>query len=90
VIESGDVVGLNGQTWSKHYSGLKHGRTIDYDYVGYTNAKVGMYLVRSSHEKASNGPFFRSLVRRGGSGGPGLYDIYNYNMGASRLFSFVH
>jgi rhamnogalacturonan endolyase len=80
-IESGDVDGLNGQTWSKHYSGKKYGRTIDYDWVGYTNSKAGMYMIRSNHEKASGGPFFRSLVRRGGSGGPDLYDIYHYNMG---------
>ncbi|KAH7113251.1 Rhamnogalacturonase B, N-terminal-domain-containing protein [Dendryphion nanum] len=80
-IESGDINGSGGQTWSKHYSGYKYGRTIDYDFVGYTNANVGMYLIRSNHEKASGGPFFRSLVRRGGSGGPDLYDIYHYNMG---------
>ena len=80
-IESGDVNGKNGQTWSKHYSGKKYGRTMDYDYVGYTNANVGMYMIRSNHEKASGGPFFRSLVRRGGSGGPDLYDIYHYSMG---------
>jgi rhamnogalacturonan endolyase len=80
-IESGDVDGLNGQTWSKHYSGKMYGRTIDYDYVGYTNSNVGMYMLRSNHEKASGGPFFRSLVRRGGSGGPDLYDIYHYSMG---------
>ncbi|KAF2790588.1 polysaccharide lyase family 4 protein [Melanomma pulvis-pyrius CBS 109.77] len=70
-IESGDINGLNGQTWSKHYSGKKYGRTMDYDWVGYTNANVGIVW----------GPFFRSLVRRGGPGGPDLYDIYHYNMG---------
>jgi rhamnogalacturonan endolyase len=80
-IESGDVDGKSGQTWSKHYSGKKYGRTMDYDYVGYTNKNVGMYMVRSNHEKASGGPFFRSLIRRGGSGGPDLYDIYHYSMG---------
>lgn len=80
-IESGDINGVNGQTWSKHYSGKKYGRTMDYDWVGYTNANVGAYMIRSNHEKASGGPFFRSLVRRGGSGGPDLYDIYHYNMG---------
>lgn len=80
-IESGDINGSGGKTWSKHYSGKLYGRTMDYDYVGYTNNNVGMYLLRSNHEKASGGPFFRSLVRRGGSGGPDLYDIYHYNMG---------
>ncbi|KAH6637767.1 Rhamnogalacturonase B, N-terminal-domain-containing protein [Boeremia exigua] len=81
VIEAGDVNTVGKHTYSKHYSGYKYGRTIDYDYVGYTNNNVGMYLIRSNHEKASGGPFFRSLVRRGGSGGPDLYDIYHYNMG---------
>lgn len=83
VIEAGDInaISSNKNTYSKHYSGYKYGRTIDYDYVGYTNRNVGMYLIRSNHEKASGGPFFRSLVRRGGSGGPDLYDIYHYNMG---------
>lgn len=80
-IESGDINGVGGQTWSKHYSGKKYGRTIDYDWVGYTNANVGMYMIRSNHEKATGGPFFRSLVRRGGSGGQDLYDIYHYDMG---------
>ncbi|KAF2686949.1 polysaccharide lyase family 4 protein [Lentithecium fluviatile CBS 122367] len=80
-IESGDINGRDGKTWSKHYSGKKYGRTMDYDYVGYTNANVGVYMIRSNHEKASGGPFFRSLIRRGGSGGPDLYDIYHYNMG---------
>jgi rhamnogalacturonan endolyase len=86
-IESGDVNGKSGQTWSKHYSGKKYGRTIDYDYVGYTNKNVGMYMIRSNHEKASGGPFFRSLIRRGGSGGPDLYDIYHYNMGKLKSFA---
>ncbi|KAI8931063.1 hypothetical protein NX059_012074 [Plenodomus lindquistii] len=88
VIEAGDVNGQDGQTWSKHYSGKKYGRTMDYDYVGYTNANVGMYLLRSNHEKASGGPFFRSLVRRGGPTGPDLYDIYHYTMGHTDVMRF--
>ncbi|KAH7383985.1 rhamnogalacturonan lyase [Pyrenochaeta sp. MPI-SDFR-AT-0127] len=87
-IESGDINGVNGQTWSKHYSGKKYGRTIDYDWVGYTNGNVGMYMIRSNHEKASGGPFFRSLVRRGGSSGVDLYDIYHYNMGHTDVLRF--
>ncbi|KAF2704911.1 polysaccharide lyase family 4 protein [Pleomassaria siparia CBS 279.74] len=87
-IESGDIDGLNGKTWSKHYSGKLYGRTIDYDYVGYTNSNAGMYLIRSNHEKASGGPFFRSLVRRGGSTGPDLYDIYHYSMGHTDVERF--
>lgn len=85
-VESGDVNGVRGHTYSKHYSGYKYGRTMDYDYVGYTNKDVGMYMIRSNHEKASGGPFFRSLVRRGGAGGPDLYDIYHYNMGTLFVF----
>ena len=88
-VESGDVNGINGQTWSKHYSGKLYGRTMDYDWVGYTNKNVGMYMIRSNHEKASGGPFFRSLVRRGGDGGPDLYDIYQYNMGQSALVLYT-
>lgn len=81
VIEAGDVNAINGKTWSKHYSGFKYGRIMDHDYVGYANSNVGMYLIRSNHEKASGGPFFRSLVRRGSPAGSDLYDIYHYNMG---------
>lgn len=83
LIESGDVDATDSKThtYSKHYSGYKYGRTMDYDYVDYKNANVGMYLIRSNHEKASGGPFFRSLIRRGGGGGPDLYDIYHYTMG---------
>ena len=94
VIEAGDVneITSNTHTYSKHYSGYKYGRTMDYDFVGYTNKNVGMYMIRSNHEKASGGPFFRSLVRRGGVGGPDLYDIYHYNMGTtlSRSISRHH
>jgi rhamnogalacturonan endolyase len=38
-------------------------------------------MIRSNHEKASGGPFFRSLLRRGSSTGEDLYDIYFYSMG---------
>lgn len=38
-------------------------------------------MIRSNHEKASGGPFFRSLVRRADPTGEDLYDIYYYNMG---------
>lgn len=90
VIEAGDVEAItsNTHTYSKHYSGYKYGRTMDYDYVDYNNANVGMYLIRSNHEKASGGPFFRSLIRRGGAGGPDLYDIYHYTMGHTDVMRF--
>lgn len=38
-------------------------------------------MIRSNHEKASGGPFFRSLQRRADADGEDLYDIYYYNMG---------
>jgi rhamnogalacturonan endolyase len=60
------------------YSGYKYGRTMDYDYVGKTTGSVGMWMIRSNHEKATGGPFFRSLVRRGSDDGEDLYDIYRY------------
>ncbi|ORY55495.1 rhamnogalacturonan lyase [Pseudomassariella vexata] len=81
-IEASDVMkDSNGYTESKHYCGNTYGRTIDYDYVGKTTGSVGLWMIRSNHEKASGGPFFRSLVRRGSSTGEDLYDIYHYNMG---------
>lgn len=88
-IESADVseIPSNGHTYSKHYSGYKYGRVMDFDYVDWKNANVGMYLIRSNHEKASGGPFFRSLIRRGG-GGPDLYDIYHYSMGHTDVERF--
>lgn len=49
--------------------------------MGKSNGNAGMWIVRSNHEKASGGPFFRSLVRRGSFTGEDLYEIYHYNMG---------
>lgn len=77
VIEAGDVWRRSdGQTRSKHYSGV---RTIDEDYVGYTTGSVGLWMIRSQHEKASGGPFYRSLLRHSNEGGVGLYEILHYN-----------
>ncbi|KAK8074820.1 polysaccharide lyase family 4 protein [Apiospora hydei] len=81
-IEASDVMkDSRGFTESKHYAGNTYGRTIDYDYVGKSNGNAGMWMVRNNHEKASGGPFFRSLVRRGSFTGEDLYEIYHYNMG---------
>lgn len=81
-IEASDVMeASDGTTWAKHYQGLKYGRTMDYDYQGKTTGTVGMWMIRSNHEKASGGPFFRCLMRRGSPTGEDLYDIYYYNMG---------
>ncbi|MET7571569.1 rhamnogalacturonan lyase B N-terminal domain-containing protein [Streptomyces sp. NPDC005492] len=77
IIEAGDVwKHPDGTTRSKHYSGK---RTIDYDHVGFTTGSVGLWLIRSNHEKASGGPFYRSLLRHSNEGGAGLYEILHYN-----------
>ncbi|MEW1824632.1 rhamnogalacturonan lyase B N-terminal domain-containing protein [Streptomyces sp. NPDC088196] len=75
-IESADVFEKSdGQTRSKHYSKK---RVIDYDYVGWTTGSVGLWVVRSNHEKASGGPFYRSLLRHQSADGGGLYEILYY------------
>ncbi len=75
-IESADVFAKSdGQTRSKHYS---KNRVMDYDYVGWTTGSVGLWVVRSNHEKASGGPFYRSLLRHQSADGGGLYEILYY------------
>ncbi|WP_406441485.1 polysaccharide lyase family protein [Streptomyces sp. NBC_01613] len=75
-IEASDVFEKSdGQTRSKHYSKV---RVIDYDYTGWTTGSVGLYVVRSNHEKASGGPFYRSLLRHQSADGGGLYEILYY------------
>ncbi|WP_328982291.1 rhamnogalacturonan lyase B N-terminal domain-containing protein [Streptomyces mirabilis] len=75
-IESADVFAKSdGQTRSKHYSKL---RVIDYNYIGWTTGSVGLWIVRSNHEKASGGPFYRSLLRHQSADGGGLYEILYY------------
>ncbi|WP_369263352.1 rhamnogalacturonan lyase B N-terminal domain-containing protein [Streptomyces sp. R35] len=75
-IEASDVFQKSdGQTRSKHYSKR---RVIDYDYVGWTTGSVGLWVVRSNHEKASGGPFYRSLLRHQSADGGGLYEILYY------------
>ncbi|MET8980245.1 rhamnogalacturonan lyase B N-terminal domain-containing protein [Streptomyces sp. NPDC004539] len=77
VIEAGDVWRRgDGTTHSKHYSGK---RVIDYDYVGFKGANSALWMVRSNHEKASGGPFYRSLLRHSNDLGAGLYEILHYN-----------
>jgi rhamnogalacturonan endolyase len=72
-----------GYTKSKHYQGSNYGRTIDYDYVGKATSSVGIWLIRSNHEKASGGPFFRSLLRGCTTIAEDLYEILYYNMGTT-------
>ncbi|MBO1335447.1 rhamnogalacturonan lyase B N-terminal domain-containing protein [Streptomyces sp. VRA16 Mangrove soil] len=75
-IEASDVFAKSdGQTRSKHYSKL---RVMDYDYIGWTTGSVGLWMVRSNHEKASGGPFYRSLLRHQSTDGGGLYEILYY------------
>ena len=75
-IEASDVFEKSdGQTRSKHYAKL---RVIDYDYIGWSTGSVGLYVVRSNHEKASGGPFYRSLLRHQSADGGGLYEILYY------------
>jgi rhamnogalacturonan endolyase len=75
-IEASDVFAKSdGQTRSKHYSKL---RVIDYDYIGWKTGSVGLWMVRSNHEKASGGPFYRSLLRHQSADGGGLYEILYY------------
>ncbi|PWW78965.1 Polysaccharide Lyase Family 4 protein [Tuber magnatum] len=81
-IEASDVTqSPHGYTKSKHYQGSNYGRVMDFDYVGKTTGRVGIWLIRSNHEKASGGPFFRSLVRRSSSDADDLYEILFYSMG---------
>ncbi|KAK0380196.1 rhamnogalacturonan lyase [Colletotrichum limetticola] len=82
IIEAQDInVNSAGLTKSKHYQGSNYGRSQVVDYVGRKKTGVGLFMIRSNHEKASGGPFFRSLVRRADPTGEDLYDIYYYNMG---------
>ncbi|MFF7049869.1 rhamnogalacturonan lyase B N-terminal domain-containing protein [Streptomyces griseorubiginosus] len=75
-IEASDVFAKSdGQTRSKHYSKL---RVLDYDYIGWSAGGVGLWIVRSNHEKASGGPFYRSLLRHQSADGGGLYEILHY------------
>ena len=75
-IEASDVFAKSdGQTRSKHYSKL---RVMDYNYIGWSANGVGLWIVRSNHEKASGGPFYRSLLRHQSADGGGLYEILHY------------
>lgn len=66
-----------GYTYSKHYSDT---RVMDYNYTGVSNGSVGVWIVRSNHEKASGGPFYRSLIRDNTDVAVNLYEILYYGM----------
>ncbi|WP_409468829.1 rhamnogalacturonan lyase B N-terminal domain-containing protein [Streptomyces sp. HC307] len=85
-IEASDVFAKSdGQTRSKHYSKL---RVMDYDYIGWTAGGVGLWIVRSNHEKASGGPFYRSLLRHQSADGGGLYEILYYGQNQTEAQRF--
>ncbi|MFJ8079909.1 rhamnogalacturonan lyase B N-terminal domain-containing protein [Streptomyces sp. NPDC096205] len=85
-IEASDVFAKSdGQTRSKHYSRL---RVKDYDYIGWTTGSVGLWMVRSNHEKASGGPFYRSLLRHQSADGGGLYEILYYGQNQTEAERF--
>ncbi|WP_432135747.1 MULTISPECIES: rhamnogalacturonan lyase B N-terminal domain-containing protein [unclassified Streptomyces] len=85
-IEASDVFRKNdGQTRSKHYSRL---RVMDYDHIGWSAGGVGLWIVRSNHEKASGGPFYRSLLRHQSADGGGLYEILYYGQNQTEAQRF--
>ncbi|MER6349409.1 rhamnogalacturonan lyase B N-terminal domain-containing protein [Streptomyces sp. NPDC001595] len=85
-IEASDVFARpDGQTRSKHFSRL---RVSDYDYVGWSSGGVGLWIVRSNHEKASGGPFYRSLLRHQSADGGGLYEILYYGQNQTEAQRF--
>ncbi|MFD5712099.1 rhamnogalacturonan lyase B N-terminal domain-containing protein [Streptomyces pharetrae] len=85
-IEASDVFAKpDGQTRSKHFSKL---RVMDYTHVGWSSGGVGLWLVRSNHEKASGGPFYRSLLRHQSADGGGLYEILYYGQNQTEAQRF--
>ncbi|MER7495528.1 rhamnogalacturonan lyase B N-terminal domain-containing protein [Streptomyces pharetrae] len=85
-IEASDVFAKpDGQTRSKHFSKL---RVMDYTHVGWSGGGVGLWLVRSNHEKASGGPFYRSLLRHQSADGGGLYEILYYGQNQTEAQRF--
>ncbi|RZU23893.1 rhamnogalacturonan lyase B N-terminal domain-containing protein [Streptomyces sp. BK239] len=85
-VEASDVFAKSdGQTRSKHYSKL---RVIDYTHTGWSTGSVGLWVVRSNHEKASGGPFYRSLLRHQSADGGGLYEILYYGQNQTEAQRF--
>ncbi|MFG3718595.1 rhamnogalacturonan lyase B N-terminal domain-containing protein [Streptomyces massasporeus] len=85
-VEASDVFRKSdGQTRSKHYSKL---RVMDYDHIGWSAGGVGLWMVRSNHEKAAGGPFYRSLLRHQSADGGGLYEILHYGQNQTEAQRF--
>ena len=83
LIEGRDIrLKPDGTTRSKHYSGQ---RVIDYDYAGWSNGSVGLWMVRGDRERASGGPFHRSPLRHQDENGAGLYETLHHGAEARRF-----
>ncbi|WP_369231252.1 rhamnogalacturonan lyase B N-terminal domain-containing protein [Streptomyces sp. R21] len=86
VIESADIFAkADGTTRAKHFSNL---RTIDYDYFGFSSSAASIWVVRSTKEKDSGGPFIRQLLRHGNESGAGLYEHLYYAEGQTEAERF--
>jgi rhamnogalacturonan endolyase len=83
-IEASDVFAMpNGETRSKHYSGM---RLKDWQYIGATGNNVGMWIVRDNNEGNSGGPFYRSLLNQATSTNQELTYIVNYGEAQTEPF----
>ena len=82
-IEARDVFGMaDGTTRSKHYSNR---RLLDWSFTGATGNNVGVWMVRSSHEGDSGGPFYRCLINQC-SKDQEIYEIINYGEAQTEPF----
>ena len=71
VIESQDILTVNGQTRSKYYSNR---RAMDLTVRGITGNGVGVFMDYGNRESSSGGPFFRDIEQQD----TGNTDLYNY------------
>jgi rhamnogalacturonan endolyase len=71
VIESQDILTVNGQTRSKYYSNR---RAMDLTVRGITGNGVGVFMDYGNRESDSGGPFFRDIEQQD----TGNTDLYNY------------
>ena len=82
-IEARDVFGMaDGTARSKHYSNC---RLLDWSFTGATGSNVGVWMVRSSHEGDSGGPFYRCLINQC-SKDQEIYEIINYGEAQTEPF----
>jgi rhamnogalacturonan endolyase len=82
-IEARDIFGMaDGTTRSKHYSNR---RLLDWSFTGAAGNDVGVWMVRSSHEGDSGGPFYRCLINQC-SKDQEIYEIINYGEAQTEPF----